>query len=214
MIKEIKKACQISDNVFSNLINNFDFKTEKDVEKFLKSQFKKYKVKQAFPIIVASKKRSNKIHCKSTKNKLKGFTVIDFGVVYHKFRSDMTRTIYIGKPTKKEIKDYDKLLKIQEKLISLIKLGNYYCDLDIKARLLLGKDKIYFNHALGHGVGEKIHQLPRVSPASSDKIKLNDVITIEPGIYKKDYGIRIEDMVLVKNKPVILTKANKKLICI
>ena len=53
----------------------------------------------------------------------------------------MTRTIYIGKPSKKEIQEYNKLLKVQKKLISLIKPGDYYCDLDIKARLLLGKDK-------------------------------------------------------------------------
>src|SRR3989344_4657420 len=213
MLKYTKKACQITDKMFSSLIKNFNFKTEKDIEKFLKSQLKKYKVKPSFsPFIVVSGKRSNQIHGKPTKNKLKGFTIIDFGISYNGFKSDMTRTIYIGKPSKEDIQEYNKLLKIQEKLISLIKPGDYYCDLDIKARVLLGKDKIYFNHNLGHGVGKKIHQLPNLRSSSPDKIKLNDVVTIEPGIYKKDYGIRIEDTVLVRNKPIVLTKSNKKLI--
>ncbi|MBI2499104.1 M24 family metallopeptidase [Candidatus Woesearchaeota archaeon] len=214
MLKYTKKACQITDKMFSSLIENFNFRTEKDIEKFLKHQSKKYKVKPSFsPFIVVSGKRSNQIHGKPTKNKLNGFTVIDFGVSYNGFKSDMTRTIYIGKPSKKELQDYNKLLKIQKKLISLIKPENYYCDLDIKARLLLGKDKIYFNHSLGHGVGKKIHEPPWLRSSSSDKIKSNDIITIEPGIYKKNYGIRIEDTILVKNKPVVLTKSNKKLIC-
>ena len=213
MLKYTKKACLITDKMFSSLIKNFNFKTEKDIEKFLKSQLKKYKVKPSFsPFIVVSGKRSNQIHGKPTKNKLKGFTIIDFGISYNGFKSDMTRTIYIGKPSKEDIQEYNKLLKIQEKLISLIKPGDYYCDLDIKARVLLGKDKIYFNHSLGHGVGKKIHQPPNLRSSSPDKIKVNDIITIEPGIYKKDYGIRIEDTILVKNKPIILTKANKKLI--
>ena len=213
MLKYTKKACQITDKIFSNLIKSFNFKTEKDIEKFLKLQLKKYKVKPSFsPFIVVSGKRSNQIHGKPSKNKLKGFTVIDFGVSYRGFKSDMTRTIYIGKPDKKELQDYDKLLKIQKKLISLIKPGNYYCDLDIKARLLLEKDKIYFNHSLGHGVGKKIHEPPWLRSSSPNKIKVNDIITIEPGVYKKDYGIRIEDTVLIRKKSVILTKSDKKLI--
>src|SRR3989344_4225779 len=144
------------------------------------------------------------MHYKAKNSKIKkGFLVIDFGVKYKGYYSDETRTIYMGKPTKKEIKDYNKLLKIQKKIISLVKPGNYYCDLDIKARLLLGKDKIYFNHSLGHGIGKKTHQSPKIGPTSKDKIKINDIVTIEPGIYKKDYGIRIEDTILIRKKPVI-----------
>ena len=47
------------------------------------------------------------------------------------------------------------------------------------------------------------------------KLKKNDVITIEPGLYfKNELGIRIEDTVLVKEKSVQLTKMTKKLIII
>ena len=214
MLKYTKIACNITDKIFSSLIKNWNFKTEKDVAKYIRTQIKKYNATQAFRTIVASNKRSRYIHGFPTNNRLKGFTIIDFGVSYKKYKSDMTRTIYVGKPSKKEINEYNNILRIQKKLIYLIKPGNYYADLDIKARLLLKKDKIYFAHGLGHGVGKKIHQPPWLKPYSKDKIKLNDIITIEPAIYKKDHGIRIEDTVFVKNKPVILTKSTKKLIII
>ena len=215
-INSIKQACNITDKILDECIKNIrNFRTEKQVYNFLVKRAKQYKCKLAFPPIIASSKHSSIMHYKVKNSKIKkGFLVIDFGVKYRGFCSDETRTVYMGIPSKKEIKDYNKLLKIQKKVISLVKPGKYYCDLDIKARLLLGKDKIYFNHSLGHGVGRKVHSDPKINSASKDKIKMNDIITIEPGIYKKDYGIRIEDTILVKNKPIILTKTNKKLICI
>ncbi len=215
-MQNTRQACKITDRILEECIKNIKtFKTEKQVYNFLIKRTKQYKCKLAFSPIVASSKHSSIMHYKATNSKIKkGFLVIDFGVKYNGFCSDETRTIYIGKPAKKEIKDYNKLLKIQKKIISMIKPGKYYCDLDIKARLLLGKDKIYFNHSLGHGVGKKVHSDPKINSASKDKIKINDMITIEPGIYKKDYGIRIEDTILVKNKPIILTKTDKNLVCI
>ena len=215
-MQNIKQACNITDKILDECIKNIkNFKTEKQVCNFLIKRTRQYKCKLAFLPIVASSKHSSIMHYKAKNSKIKkGFLVIDFGVKYKGFCSDETRTIYIGKPAKKEIKDYNKLLKIQKKIISLLKPGKYYCNLDIKARLLLGKDKIYFNHALGHGVNKKVHSDLKINSASKDKIKTNDVIAIEPGIYKKDYGIRIEDTILVKNKPIILTRTNKNLICI
>lgn len=215
-IQNIKKACEITDKILEECIKNIKgFKTEKEVYNFLKDKIKQYKCKLAFQPIVASSKHSSIIHYKAKNSMIrKGFLVIDIGVKYKGYCSDETRTIYIGTPTKRETKDYNKLLKIQKKIISMIKPGRYYCDLDIKSRLLLGKDKIYFNHSLGHGVSKKVHSKPTISSASPHKIKTDDIITIEPGIYKKDYGIRIEDTILVRNKPVIFTNTSKKLICI
>ena len=56
-----------------------------------------------------------------------------------------------------------------------------------------------FGHSTGHGVGLDIHEKPYVSPKSEDILSENMVITVEPGIYlENQFGVRIEDMVLVK----------------
>jgi len=124
----------------------------------------------------------------------------------------MTRTIFIGKPKKSELKLYNLVLKTQQKCLKKIKLNQKYKDLDAYARKLLGPKTQYFKHSLGHGVGLKIHQKPKISPHSKHIAKLGDIITIEPGIYKKNhFGIRIEDTVYLGKKIKVLTKSPKKL---
>jgi len=68
-----------------------------------------------------------------------------------------------------------------------------------------------FGHSLGHGVGIDEHEYPRLGPNSKDILKPNMVFTVEPGIYVEGWGgVRIEDMVLLKEKgPHILTNAKK-----
>lgn len=73
----------------------------------------------------------------------------------------------------------------------------------------------YFTHGLGHGIGIEIHELPNLNLNSKDKIQNNQIFTIEPGIYiPKKFGIRIEDTILMKNKPLILTRVPKDLLII
>ena len=215
-LESIKKACSITDQIFSKIIKNFNFKTEKQLANCINKEIRKNKLKKAFPTIVASGKNSSEIHHKPVNKKLRGFTVMDFGVKVNGYCSDMTRTIFVGKPTKSQINLYNKLLRVQEDSIKRTKSKIKYSDLDIKARNCLKKHKKYFLHALGHGVGKKIHQNPRISPKSTHISKPRDIITIEPGIYfRNKFGIRIEDTVLVKkNKSEPLTKSTKKLITI
>jgi Xaa-Pro aminopeptidase len=55
-----------------------------------------------------------------------------------------------------------------------------------------------FIHTTGHGIGCKVHQLPRISLKSRARLEKGMIITVEPGIYIKGWGgVRIEDMVLV-----------------
>ncbi len=58
-----------------------------------------------------------------------------------------------------------------------------------------------FGHSTGHGVGLEIHEAPGVASQSQTVLKPGMVITVEPGIYLPGkFGVRIEDMVLIKNK--------------
>ena len=67
-----------------------------------------------------------------------------------------------------------------------------------------------FGHGTGHGVGLEIHELPNFRPKSPDILRPNMIATVEPGIYIENWGgVRIEDMVLVGPKPVLLQKSPK-----
>ncbi|MFC1801730.1 M24 family metallopeptidase [Nanoarchaeota archaeon] len=211
-LKYVKKACQITDQIFTKLIRNFDFKTEIEVADFILNEIKKLNLKPSFPMIVASERNHHHIHHYPKKHKLKGFVIIDFGVKYKGYCSDLSRTIYVGRPKKSELKLYNLVLQTQKRLIKKIKIGQKYADLDAHARKLLGSQTKYFVHSLGHGVGRKIHQNPKISPRSKHTAKFGDIITIEPGLYKKNtFGIRIEDTIYLGKKTQPLTQSPQKI---
>lgn len=73
----------------------------------------------------------------------------------------------------------------------------------------------YFIHSTGHGIGLEVHELPNISVKSEIKLKKNMAITVEPGIYiPKKFGVRIEDSLIVQDKPIMLHKFSKDLIVI
>ena len=218
-LNSIKKACKITDNIFDNLIENWNkenFKTEKQVKDYLLKQMRQHKVRLSFMPIVSCSKTHHNIHQKPYYKLRKGFLVIDFGVKYNNYCSDMTRTIYLGKPSKKEKEIYNQLLNCQKRSIKNLKTGKSYKEIDLKSRIYLKNYKKYFIHALGHGIGKKIHEKPNVHPKSKDKVKIGDFITIEPGIYqKRKINIRIEDTIYISKKgPIVLTKTKKELVII
>jgi Xaa-Pro aminopeptidase len=215
-IDNIKKACKLCDNIFSKIINNFKFITEKELQNFIIEEIRKKNHDISFTPIVASAKNSSIVHHYPGSKIKKGFLLLDYGAKVNGYCSDISRTIYIGKPSKKEIETYDKLLLVQEKLIKNLKIGIKCKELHENAKNLLKPYDDNFTHGLGHGVGLDIHEMPSLHPLSQDIIEENQTITIEPGIYfNKKFGIRIEDTILVKkNKNIILTKSTKKLVSV
>ena len=219
-ILKIKKACQVTDAIFGNILKQ-DLKKMNEVElrDFILAQIKKRGLRPSFkPIVTSGRHAGNEIHPFNPLNKkLSKFVIIDFGVVYGKYMSDMTRTIFVGIPTKEEKYIYNLLLNSQELGISIAFIGIHCADVDDIVRKSLGKYKKYFIHTLGHGVGTKIHELPRLYYKTTKPVlKENMVITIEPGIYiKNKLGIRIEDTCLITKRGCIsLTKSSKVLIVV
>lgn len=210
-IEYIKKSCMFIDKIFNEVINNFNFKTEMKLANKMYSIMRDYGLEESFSPIVTSSKNSGMAHHSITNDKIKkGFLVLDFGVKYKNYCSDLTRTLYVGNPTKKEIEDYNLVLDSQLKAISMIKIDKKVAEVDKIIRNSLGKR---FLHSLGHGIGLRIHEAPSISYKSEETFKENMVFTIEPGIYDNKYGIRIEDDILLnKNNIKILTKTKKELI--
>ncbi len=215
-IKIIRKACRITDNILKKCLRKFKwFKTEIDVASFLENEINKAGCDVAFKPITASGSNSSMPHYTPKNVKLKkGFCIIDFGVRHKGYCSDITRTVYIGRPKKKEIEMYDLLLSIQNSIIKDIKEGIECSKLVKTVKKRFGKYKNHFIHGLGHGLGIEVHELPNLKEESKDLLKGGMVFTIEPGIYfPKRFGIRIEDDILLdKNNKESLTKTTKNLI--
>ena len=217
-IKIIKRNVNMTCSIFNKLFNelkldkhrkekNKKFVYEIDIRDFLDNEARANGYSLSYPTIVASGKNSSMPHYHPEgKVKLKGFTVIDFGVFKDGYCSDITRTVYFGKPSKKEIDDYYKLLNCQQKYIKMLKLKLPFKNLKEIARKDLGK---HFIHSLGHGFGIETHEEPFFR--GENKIEKFQTFTIEPGIYyERKYGIRIEDDIFVNNKIEVLSGKLRK----
>lgn len=179
--------------------------TEKDIACWIRRELKKFGAKPAFRVIVASGKRSAIPHgYATTKRVRKGdLVVVDFGALYNGFRSDITRTFVIGKPTARQRRIYSIVKEAQRSAIKSVREGRECREVDGAARNYIKRQHLgrYFIHTTGHGIGTRVHQGPKISNKNRNRLKAGQVITIEPGIYIKDWGgVRIEDMVLVTKK--------------
>lgn len=201
-IRLIKKACKYTDEIFASVIKK-RFNTEKELQALIIYEIYRRGLEPSFTPIVASGKNAGTPHHIPGNQLNKGFLIIDFGVKYKGYCSDMTRTIYIGKPTQHERAIYDSLLSTQNKAISMLCTHS----LDKIDSFTRNPD---YPHSLGHGIGLDIHEKPFLR--KGQKIEEGMVLAIEPGRYTRSYGIRIEDDILIRKSPIQLTKSPKELI--
>jgi Xaa-Pro aminopeptidase len=142
----------------------------------------------SFNTIVASGPNGAMPHHRPTERPIRQGepVVIDMGARVGGYCSDITRTVVVGEPDETFNKIYD----------IVIEHASY------------GDN---FGHGLGHGVGLAVHESPRVGPVSTERLDLNMVFTIEPGIYLPGWGgVRIEDIVILEKEGARpLSKARK-----
>jgi Xaa-Pro aminopeptidase len=214
-LKQITRAAREICSLVGNAIKNIaKFSYEHEVKNYIETEARKKGLPMSFNTIVASGKNASNPHYIACSDRLRrGFLVIDCGVKVNGYCSDITRTIFLGTPTKEEVALYMKVLNVQERCIQMMKEHKSVRAADEFAQKELGKA---FVHALGHGIGLDVHESPRVSTYNKDVIQNNACFTIEPGIYYLGKrGIRIEDdLVKVNNKVKVITPLTKKLITI
>jgi len=219
-IARIAQAQAIADEAFAHLLEYIKLgMTERQIAFELEFTLRRLGAEAlAFPPIVAAGTNGSMAHAKPSDYVLqKGDLVtLDFGAQYGGYKSDMTRTICIGKANDLQKRVYATVLEAQIAALDAIKAGKTYAEVDAAARDIINAAgyEEEFGHGTGHGVGLNIHELPNLSPNSEGVLKVGSVTTTEPGIYiPGELGVRIEDMVVVtKNGSHNLTASPKELI--
>ncbi len=156
----------------------------------------------AFATIVAEGRNAAHPHARPGRRKVKRGSALlfDWGARVGGYCSDLTRMIFVGSIPPRIETIYEIALDAQCLAIKAVRPGARMCDVDAVARNLIADAGFgeAFNHGLGHGLGLDVHESPSLSWRSTDKLKVGDVVTVEPGIYLPGVGgVRIEDDVLV-----------------
>lgn len=219
-IELITKAQNITDMAFKSVLKYIKpGVTELDVTAELEYQIRKNGgMGLAFDTIVASGINGSKPHAHPTDKKiaLGDAVTMDFGARYMGYCSDMTRTVFVGKPQPQIREIYEVVLKAQINAIKNITCGMTGSEGHALAAEIISANGYgeYFTHGLGHSLGLDVHEEPRLSPKYEGILQHNVLMTVEPGIYVPNVGgVRIEDLLVIKQDRVIdLTSSEKNII--
>ena len=222
-IKYLKRAVKLGKDSFKQIarvLQTLEGSSEKELNFVAESYLRDYGERDlSFEPILAINANAAKPHAMPTNTKLKlgDLILLDAGVKYNRYCSDRTRTAHYKEDfnfklkqnfnSKKIQKAYDTVLKAHDIAIKKARSGMKASQIDKLARDVIEKAGFgkYFVHSTGHGVGLDIHEMPYISTKSNTIIKDGMVFTIEPGIYiEGEFGIRIEDMVYMKNGKAVI----------
>jgi Xaa-Pro dipeptidase len=203
-INILRQSARIADAVMHQVVELQHLPTtELQMAETIRSFFGEHQVRElSFPPIIGFGKNSAHPHHESGAAGLipDQTIVIDMGGVYQHYCSDITRTLFYGRPNKEFEEVYRIVLAAQEEAIAMIKPGVRFADVDRMIRkefAARGYDR-YFTHRTGHGVGLELHEGPFLHQHNLDEMRPGMVFTIEPGIYLPGrFGVRIEDVVVV-----------------
>jgi Xaa-Pro dipeptidase len=127
----------------------------------------------------------------------------DFTPCLNGYWGDSCNTMVVGEPSALQQKNFTLVKGALEIGISAIRPGVEAMEIDRLMREHIGN----YPHHSGHGVGIMYHEEPRIVPYNKAELLPNMVIALEPAIYEKDFGIRLEHLVVVTGTGCeILTK--------
>lgn len=202
-IEALRKAAEINNRVLLEAIRNV---REGISEKSLMTYIKNY----AFEVgaddvpfaLVQSGSNSALPHQEPTDKIIRRgeLVVLDIGIRYGGYHSDLTRTVSCGAPSTKQIEIFNIVLNGQQNALDTIKEDVKAEDVDSAARRIIESSGYgeYFIHRTGHGIGLEVHEPPFIKAGNTNPLKSGMVFTVEPGIYlPNQFGVRIEDNVIV-----------------
>jgi Xaa-Pro aminopeptidase len=189
---------------------------ETDIATELDFQMRRCGAEQvSFPTIVASGANSAQPHAQPGSRAIVNgdMVIIDCGAVYCGYHSDETCTFAVGYKDKRQEEAYSLVKTAHDRARDAVRAGIPCVEIDRIARECIETGKLgkYFTHGTGHGVGLDVHEAPRIASNSVMVLEAGMVLTVEPGVYIPDlWGVRIEDMILVKEDGCeVLTRVSK-----
>ncbi|KAG8164701.1 hypothetical protein KVR01_004976 [Diaporthe batatas] len=143
------------------------------------------------------------------------YVLIDIGSKLHDYGSDVTRTVLpTGGQVSDELKGVWKTVQESQSAGFNLMHPNETCsEVDSASRKPISDAGYaeFYTHRLGHGLGLEMHEHPYLNGANSEKLKIGQVVSNEPGIYvtseqaykvgrETGFGVRLEDPILVTKK--------------
>lgn len=189
-ILQIRRACKLAAEVFRTIrlpYRGSEARLRADLEWEVASRG----LESAFPAIVASGKNIAIPHHVPAGMQASKPLLVDLGVRYNGYCSDVTRTF--GSRYQPVIE------KVFAAIEPLLKPGAHAADIDAAARAALGSYEKHFITALGHGLGIAVHEPPNIRKDSKGVLQPGNVLTLEPGIYVTG-GIRHENVYLITHR--------------
>jgi Xaa-Pro aminopeptidase len=203
-VEAIGRACALADACFAHLVEWISpGMTEREVAWELEGFFRANGAEGlAFDTIVLAGPRAAMPHGRPSEATVERGNVllIDFGCIVDGYRSDMTRTLFIG-DVPDEIRGYhDAVREAQELAIDALAVGVNGQDIDAIARDRIAREGVEpYGHGLGHGIGLDTHEPPSLRQFAPSTLEAGMVFSVEPGIYLPGItGIRIEDIVALE----------------
>ncbi len=178
---------------------------------------KKGAIGPSFETIVGSGPNSAEPHYHAGARKVKkgDFVLLDFGALYKRYRSDITRTYFLGKASPRQREMYGVVLEAQKRALAAIKPGVKGGKAHEAAAKYIDSTKYKgkFIHGVGHSLGLATHDGSALNPRVDITLRPGMVFTVEPGVYVSGYGgVRIEDDIVVTKKGYeLLTSAPRSL---
>ena len=218
-IAQLAEASRITDLAFSKILEDLrPGLTELEVAAKLEYYMRLEGCEEFNKTIVASGVHSAKPHHWPTEKPLeKGdFVTMDYGCTVNGYHSDLTRTIVLGRASERQRKIYETVLTAQTAGREFLRAGLKSGEVDQLTRSIIDAHGFEgtFLHNLGHGIGLDIHEGTGLVQGSSAVLFPGMVVSIEPGIYVKDFGgVRIEDIAVVtKDGCQVLEHSDRSLI--
>lgn len=179
--------------------------SEKQLARLIDGYFASQGFGRSFPTISVAGAGTVSIHGTPSDRIIQpnDIVMVDIGAQYDgpegPWASDVTRTFFVGQPTPRQKEIWEIVHEAQRRALALVKAGATASSIDKAARDYVRSKGFDIPHAVGHGVGRKVHEPPRITSSSSAVLKVGDVITVEPGIYSRrdGFGVRVEDILVV-----------------